>query len=207
MMSLPSSAVSKKNKRFTALWSLAPIYKEETVVLAMPLPRAMQKLTTVVDGDWSIDGGTKYVRSMPYRDLHEYNGVVNGQTFQVVGPFGRSLLPMILHGTLYGQGQISYLQLTLETSLVKTLFSLSKTAMMVLAFFGLSAVVGWWMGVTWVQLGSTGLFLFFSGCMFGAFTYLNLVGLFHRQTQLLFQWLMSQLGASPSTRRYENHRG
>lgn len=138
------------------LWSLAPIHKEETLVLAIPLPRAMQKLTTLVDGDWSIDGGTKYVRSMPYRDLHGYNGVVNGQTFQVVGPFGRSLLPMILHGTLYGQGQTSYLQLTLETSLVKTLFSLSKTAMMVLAFFGLAL---WWddgwalLGCSWDQLG------------------------------------------------------
>ena len=178
------------------LWWIAPFHTVETLDLPMPAQTAMVKLLTVVDGSWSIDGGIRYRRSMrPYREIHQYSGVVNGHTFQVVGPFGFGLIPMHIYGELQEDGRSSRLHLTLDTSLGASLLKMSQTIILLLALLDLGGIACWFVGIDMAQIGSVALFILLAGGFFLAVIYMNLIWLVHRQTALLLNRFSSQFGA------------
>ena len=182
------------------LWGIAPFVTTKMLDLPMPAPTAMMKFLTVVDGSWSIDAGIRPRRSMgPYREIHQYSGVANGHTFQVVGPFGIDAIPMHIDGELQDQGRTSRLYLTIHTSLATTLVQMRKTIVMLLALVALGVMVGWFAGVDIDRLPvrSIGQFIFVAGGFFCAVMYASLVWQVHRQTELLLNRFRAEFGASP----------
>jgi len=68
---------------------IAPLAHERTVYLPISIDVARDKLTARLSGIFTVDGGMRYLgrTGVRYRDLQQYTGVVNGDSFNLAGPF------------------------------------------------------------------------------------------------------------------------
>lgn len=194
-----TSSVPRNAKTLRYLWSIIPLVKVQTLALPIATQKARERLLTAIDGNWSIDGGIRYTAKMvAYRDIHQYSGVVIGHTFNVVGPMGFGLMPMLIQGELQEHGQTSTLRLIVRTSLFTSLRKMGRTVVALLCLGGVGALVLWFGGVDEGQLSHLGLFALLAGGFYLAVTYLLLICVLHRQTNLLLTRFNVQLDISQS---------
>jgi hypothetical protein len=85
--------------------------------LPVSIEAARDQLSTRLSGIWTVDGGTRYMRAHPYRDFQQYTGVVNGNSFNLAGPFGYATIPLIIEGELQANGWTSLVQLSVRSPL------------------------------------------------------------------------------------------
>jgi len=111
--------------------NITPFAYQQTVYLPISIEAARGQLIARLSGIFTVDGGTRYRRAWPYRDLQQYTGLVHGDWFNLAGPFGlgtmptiigtpalpNKTIPMIIEGELHPDGQTSLVHLSVRTEL------------------------------------------------------------------------------------------
>ena len=111
--------------------NITPIAYQQTVYLPVSIETARGQLIARLSGTFTVDGGTRYQRAWPYRDLQQYTGIVHGDWFNLAGPFGlgtmptiigtpampNKTIPLIIEGELHPDGQTSLVHLSVRTAL------------------------------------------------------------------------------------------
>jgi hypothetical protein len=112
---------------------ITPLAHDLTVHLPVSIDVARAKLTARLSGIFTVDGGMHYLgrTGVRYRDLQQYTGVVDGDSFNLAGPFFVGTIPTsfatiptiiqtiptIIEGELHSDGQASRVHLSVRTAL------------------------------------------------------------------------------------------